>query len=47
MAGVRRTPLPLALRANAGHWFDALSAGKEAGMQAVNSFRCDEDRCLD
>jgi hypothetical protein len=31
VAGVRRTPPPLALRANAGHWFDALSAGKEAG----------------
>ena len=31
MAGVRRTPPPLALRANADHWFDALSACKEAG----------------
>ena len=31
MAGVRRTPPPLALRANADRWFDALSAGKKAG----------------
>jgi hypothetical protein len=31
LAGVRRTPPPLALQANAGHWFDALSEGKEAG----------------
>jgi hypothetical protein len=33
VAGMRWTPPALVLGANADHWFDALSAGKETGVR--------------